>query len=65
MSVRRPAEMRDQLYQQVAQKALGLGDLARARQILREIHQQSFAAAAGVVAVGATGDLLRRRERED
>jgi hypothetical protein len=31
-----PREMRDQLYQQVAQKALGLGDLPRARQIVKE-----------------------------
>jgi hypothetical protein len=31
-----PQEMRDQLYQQVAQKASGAGDFARARQILNE-----------------------------
>jgi hypothetical protein len=31
-----PQEMRDQLYQQVAQKASGAGDFARARQILTD-----------------------------
>ena len=31
-----PAEIRDQLYQQVAQKAVSAGDLARARQIIRD-----------------------------
>ncbi|HAF23728.1 MAG TPA: hypothetical protein DCK93_12615 [Blastocatellia bacterium] len=33
---RAPREMREQLYQQVAQKALSLGDLPRARQILKD-----------------------------
>jgi hypothetical protein len=33
---RAPQEMRDQLYQQVAQKALNGGDVARAKQILTE-----------------------------
>ena len=31
-----PSEMRDQLYQQVAQKAAAAGDLARARQIVKD-----------------------------
>jgi len=33
---RAPRDMRDQLYQQVAQKALNLGDLPRARQIVKD-----------------------------
>lgn len=33
---RAPEEMRDQLYQQVAQKAMSLGDLARAKQIIKD-----------------------------
>lgn len=33
---RAPRELRDQLYQQVGQRAMGLGDFSRARQILKE-----------------------------
>ena len=33
---RAPREMRDQLYQQVSQKALSLGDVLRARQIVKD-----------------------------
>jgi hypothetical protein len=33
---RAPRQIKDQLYQQVAQKAAGLGDFARAKQILQE-----------------------------
>jgi len=33
---RAPREMRDQLYQQVSQKALSLGDIQRARQIVKD-----------------------------
>jgi hypothetical protein len=33
---RAPRELRDQLYQQVAQRAAGMGDIARARQILKD-----------------------------
>jgi hypothetical protein len=33
---RAPREMKDQLYQQLAQKALSLGDLPRARQIVKD-----------------------------
>lgn len=33
---RAPREMRDQLYQQLAQKAVGAGDFERARQILKD-----------------------------